>query len=123
MIRKTLAALAIALMAVIGLNASPAFADGAAPGHLTGFDGGLFSTAIVDVNPAFWDHGDCIEIDSSLDNRVSAWVNSSNATDFIAYVTDGCAPGTTQTLYHNTQGTLSGTMNNNIESFRRSWSN
>lgn len=117
---KRIAILLAMVLALVFAAITPASADGAAIGHLTGFDGVVFSTALVDLNPAYYAAGQCIDIDPAVDNRISAWVNSSNTVNFTGYTTDQCLPGgSTRIFYHNTQGTITGTMNNNIESFRR----
>lgn len=117
MFKRIAALLAMAL--AFGFAAvTPAHADGAAPGFLTGFDGGIFSTALISLNPKYYSPGQCVDTDPIYDNRVSSVLNSSFTVSWTAFTTDTCS-GSSQTFPHNTQAVLSGTMNNNIESFRR----
>jgi hypothetical protein len=124
MIRRIVAALVVGVTFGIVTGATPAQAIGGRPGYFSGWDGALYTnTVIVEINPDALDNGDCLDLTPSLDNRISAIMNSSNTTDFIVYAGDACAPGITSTVWHNSAGNMNSTWNNNIESVRRSWAN
>jgi hypothetical protein len=123
--RRVLAAIATTLLttsAVVALGVAPAQADGARPFWFTGWDGVMYSTTIVEFNPALLDNGQCIDFASSLDNRIGSISNNSSS-DLIVYDLDACAPGLTSTVWHNSIGNMNSTWNNRIDSARRSWSN
>jgi hypothetical protein len=119
MIKKTIAAIAAAMLVSIGVAQSPAQAViGCPAGALCLYDSN-YSSAVPfwDIDGADFNPNGCVTLGLNDRNRTT-YIWNRSPFKFTAYTGIGCA-GTSGPIYANTQGNMTGVYYKTLDSFRR----